>query len=124
MALVAIQGGLKIFFAAQGGLKIFFATKGGLQIFFAAKGGLKIASFAVKGGLNIALGGLEIALAVQGGGEGEVVQGLGRSVGAAVRLHALDAVFCLVGRELALEFLGQDVGLRGEITLNDKYFFC
>ena len=58
------------------------------------------------------LKGLQIALAVQGGGEGHVVEGLLGRVGPHVGLHALDTVFGLVGGKLSLQFLGKNVRLK------------
>ena len=52
---------------------------------------------------------LQIRLAVEGCREGHVVEGARLAAG--VRLHALDAVLGLVGRQLAAQLVGQDVRL-------------
>ena len=55
---------------------------------------------------------LEVALAVEGGGEGHVVEGAGHALAAAVGGHALDAVLGLVGGQLLAQDLGRDVRLQ------------
>lgn len=52
---------------------------------------------------------LQIGLAIKCCGEGHVVQGVGNTIRALVWLHALDAVFGLVGWQLATELIRQDV---------------
>lgn len=56
---------------------------------------------------------LQVGLAVERCGEGQVVEGAGHSVGSAVGRHPLDAVLGLVGRQLAAQLLRQNVGLVG-----------
>jgi len=54
---------------------------------------------------------LQVGLAVESCAEGHVVQGAGHSVGSLVGRHALDAVLGLVWRQLAAQFVGQNVWL-------------
>lgn len=54
---------------------------------------------------------LQVALSVQGGGEGHVVQGSGDSVGSRVGRHAGDAVLRLVGGQLPPQLVCCDVVL-------------
>ena len=54
---------------------------------------------------------LQVRLAVEGRRERHVVKGSGHAVGAAVRLHALDAVLGLIWRQFAAQLIGQDVRL-------------
>ena len=56
--------------------------------------------------------GLQVALAVEGGGEGHVVQRSGHGVAPGVGSHALDAVLRLVRRQLLPQDLRRDVGLQ------------
>lgn len=54
---------------------------------------------------------LQVALSVQGGGEGHVVEGSGDAIRPRVGRHAGNAVLCLVRRELPPQLLGRDVVL-------------
>lgn len=51
----------------------------------------------------------KVALAVEGGGEGHVVEGPGHAIGARIRGHAGYAVLRLVGGQLPPQFVRQDV---------------
>lgn len=51
---------------------------------------------------------LQVALAIQGSGEGHVVEGPGDSIGPRVGRHAGDAVLCLVGGQLPPQLLRCD----------------
>ncbi len=58
---------------------------------------------------------LEVALPIQGGGEGHVVKSTRHLVGARVRCHSGNAVLCLVRRKLTPQLLGCDVVLKRRI---------
>lgn len=51
---------------------------------------------------------LQVALSVQGSGEGHVVEGPGDAVGPRVRCHSGDAVLRLVGGEFSPQLLSSD----------------
>jgi len=55
---------------------------------------------------------LQVGLSVEGGREALVVESVGRRVGAVVPRHPGDAVFGLVGRQLASELVGSNVRLK------------
>lgn len=52
---------------------------------------------------------LQVGLAVEGRRERHVVKSPGNAIGAAVRLHALNAVLGLVWRQFAAQLIWQDV---------------
>jgi hypothetical protein len=55
---------------------------------------------------------LELALAIQSGGEGLIVEGALRGIGPGVGSHALDTVLGLVLGELSAKLIGSDVRLQ------------
>lgn len=64
--------------------------------------------------------GLQVALSVEGAGEGDVVQGAGGTVGPDIPGHAADAVLGLLGRQLPAQLLHCDVVLEERHKGNNK----
>lgn len=54
---------------------------------------------------------LQVALSVEGTGEGDVIQGAGGGIGSSVPGHAGDAVLCLLGWQLPAKLVHCDVVL-------------
>lgn len=55
---------------------------------------------------------LQVALSIQGAGEGDVVQGAWWGIAANVLGHAADTVLCLLWGQLPPQLLHRDVGLQ------------